>query len=324
MISVIVPVYNVATYLRECLDSVLAQTYCDFEVVAVDDGSTDGSADILARYAAADRRVRVVDGDRRGVAAARNKGIDSARGDMVTFVDADDAVAPDYLMTLATSMTDGTDMACCTYTRDANRLSGNHPKDNQPKGRKVKGGSPAKCVSYGAEEFFTVTMHQTHGTNTAVWGKLFSRSLFGSDRFREGIIYEDLEILSRMILKMRRVTVVHRQLYFYRRREGSFMNAVTESRADVLDVTRGIEQMVADRPHQLRSAAADRCFSAACNIFLLTRGTPLASKYGPVAWAMMQQRRRGVLTGGGVRVKNRLGALVSYLGPRVFGMLRFL
>ena len=100
-LSVIVPVYNVAPYLRECLDSLLAQTCADWEAVCVDDGSTDGSGAILDEYAANDPRFRVIHQKNAGVSAARNAAIDVAKGEWIAFLDADDAVSPRLVVELA-------------------------------------------------------------------------------------------------------------------------------------------------------------------------------------------------------------------------------
>lgn len=93
-ISIIVPVYNVEKYLRRCLDSIRAQTFTDFECICVDDGSSDGSGKILDEYAEKDGMFRVIHQANAGVSAARNAGLDVARGEYVCFVDADDYIAP--------------------------------------------------------------------------------------------------------------------------------------------------------------------------------------------------------------------------------------
>ncbi len=99
--SIIIPVYNVAPYLRACLDSVLAQTYADWEAICVDDGSTDGSGAILDEYAAKDARFKVVHQKNAGVSVARNNGMSLSRGDVFCFVDGDDFVADDLLEEVA-------------------------------------------------------------------------------------------------------------------------------------------------------------------------------------------------------------------------------
>lgn len=100
--SIIIPVYNVAPYLRECLDSVLTQTFTDWEAICVDDGSTDDSGEILDEYAARDQRFRVFHQRNAGVSVARNKALDEARGEWIWFVDSDDRIKP-YAMERFTS-----------------------------------------------------------------------------------------------------------------------------------------------------------------------------------------------------------------------------
>lgn len=100
IVSVIVPVYNVASYLPACIDSVLAQTFADFELLLVDDGSTDGSGDICDDYACRDVRVTVLHQPNAGPAAARNAALDVAQGEYVAFVDSDDVIHRQYLEVL--------------------------------------------------------------------------------------------------------------------------------------------------------------------------------------------------------------------------------
>lgn len=96
MVSIIVPVYNVEEYLRECVDSVLNQTYSDVEVILVDDGSTDQSGNICDEYAKMDSRIKVIHKKNRGVSSARNTGIETASGERIIFVDSDDCIHPQF------------------------------------------------------------------------------------------------------------------------------------------------------------------------------------------------------------------------------------
>ena len=98
-ISVIVPVYNVEKYLRRCIDSILAQTFSDFELLLIDDGSKDSSGEICEEYAGKDARIRVFHRQNGGVSTARNLGIDKAKGEWIYFVDSDDVVLPSALGT---------------------------------------------------------------------------------------------------------------------------------------------------------------------------------------------------------------------------------
>lgn len=110
--SVIIPVYNVAPYLRECLESVLSQTYAVLEAICIDDGSTDGSGAILDEYAAKDARIKVVHKPNGGVSSARNRGLEEAKGEWILFLDGDDLFDADLLMRLAAieSKTEPVDM----------------------------------------------------------------------------------------------------------------------------------------------------------------------------------------------------------------------
>ncbi len=101
MVSVIIPVYNVEPYLRECMDSIVNQTLRDIEIICVNDGSTDGSLSILEEYRANDPRIAVISQDNKGLSAARNRGLSQARGKYIYFVDSDDYVALDTLKDVA-------------------------------------------------------------------------------------------------------------------------------------------------------------------------------------------------------------------------------
>ena len=96
-VSVIIPVYNLAKYLSKCLESVLAQTYANFEIIAIDDGSTDDSAAILKKYAEKDKRVKPILKANGGVSSARNAGLDKAEGEYIFFLDGDDWIEPETL-----------------------------------------------------------------------------------------------------------------------------------------------------------------------------------------------------------------------------------
>ena len=114
-ISVIVPVYNAEKYLHRCIDSVLAQTYTDFELLLIDDGSKDQSGEICDEYAQKDARVRVFHQENGGVSSARNLGLDNAKGEWVTFVDSDDWAKPYYIEHLVASI-DGADLVVAYAT----------------------------------------------------------------------------------------------------------------------------------------------------------------------------------------------------------------
>ncbi len=118
MISVIIPVYNVERYLSRCIGSVLHSTYADFELILVDDGSTDASPQICGEYAGRDSRVRLLRQENRGVSAARNRGLDACRGEWVVFVDGDDTISEDFLALAAQAGSQGPDLILFDFAEE--------------------------------------------------------------------------------------------------------------------------------------------------------------------------------------------------------------
>lgn len=174
MISVIIPVYNTKQYLQSCLDSVLAQTYSDLEIIFVDDGSTDGSAEMLDAFAAWDSRIRVIHQPNGGVCAARNRGIEEARGEYLSFIDSDDTLEPDMYEVLTNLLREhGVPIAHCSY----NRITAGVVKPI---------GNSAQVYIQSREEALECLL-----TGKLFMGsccsKLYERGLFDSVRFPAGI-----------------------------------------------------------------------------------------------------------------------------------------
>lgn len=131
-ISIIVPVYKVEQYLHKCLDSILAQTFTDWECILIDDGSPDNSGAICDEYAQQDSRFRVIHQENKGSAEARNVGLDAARGEWIAFVDSDDWAEPDYLMKFIKIAKNNTaEIVSCDYFRNKSVFSGFVGKNSQ-------------------------------------------------------------------------------------------------------------------------------------------------------------------------------------------------
>lgn len=290
MVSVIVPVYNVAPWLDECLDSIESQELPPGEVILVDDGSTDGSGEICDRRAAASPLYRVVHTANGGLSAARNRGIEMARGSHVVFVDSDDTIAPDFLRRLVdVAGLTGADIVCSPLSEGGD------------------GGAPPRV--YDPEEALRLVLLQRRGMQCSACGKLFSIRLFDSERFREGILYEDLDIIGRLMSHASKVASIKRGGYRYRTREGSITHDFNRRRLDVLDITGRIEAFCASRFPRLLPAARERTFSAACNMLILLRRASLG--HTPDAdrcRSLICERASGSLFGRGVRLKSRIGA----------------
>jgi glycosyltransferase involved in cell wall biosynthesis len=232
MISVVVPVYNVESYLAECLDSLLAQTVRDLEVVIVNDGSTDGSAAIAEQYVARDPRFRVVTQENGGLSKARNAGIDAATGDYLAFLDSDDRLPPDaYRLLLGALEQTGSEFA----TGNVHRLS-----------------SWGTWQSHFLAEAFTITRLRTHVTrdrpllaDRTAWNKLWRRSFWGDRRFPEGVVHEDIPVILPAHFAARSVDALSDPVYFWRTREGGELS-ITQRRLEprvLLDRLAAIEQV---------------------------------------------------------------------------------
>lgn len=209
VISVIVPIYNTDQYLRQCVDSILGQSYRELEVILVDDGSTDNCPEICEEYKRKDNRVHVIHKANGGQAGARNSGLDAANGDFISFVDSDDWIALNLYDTLVGALeTFDTDIACCGTTL----VYMNGDSFTPPTERRMY--NPQEAL----KDLLTTDMLRCEVTN-----KIFHRILFDKIRFPEGRIYEDQAVVFQL-LGTGKITIHTGQPgYFYRRRPESSM-----------------------------------------------------------------------------------------------------
>lgn len=207
-ISIIVPVYNVEEFLPTCLDSILSQTFKDFEVICVNDGSPDNSAAILENYAAQDSRIKIITQDNAGLSAARNSGWEQAQGEYLYFLDSDDYIHPQMLEIMYKEITsDEYDFVCCQF-------------------RKVYGSLAKfpKYINYSCQEVVSPLSEfcAANGKiSTNVWSKLYSRKALGDLRYISGLIYEDLPFNSFFFEFARCGKVINLPLYYYLQRASS-------------------------------------------------------------------------------------------------------
>ena len=209
MISVIVPVYNVEPWLRQCLDSIVGQTYGDLEILLVDDGSTDRCGAVCGEYARADARIRVFHTENRGLSAARNLGLREAKGELIGFVDADDWIEPEmYAVLLAAMEETGADVSICRNWNET-AFSAEEGKSE---------------VWFGEEALAALLYGKI---NNAAWNKLYRKHLFRVVFFPEGTNYEDVFVMHRIVEQAKCVTMVPFAGYHYRQRPGSITDTYT-------------------------------------------------------------------------------------------------
>lgn len=212
MISIIVPIYKVEEYLHRCVDSLLGQTYGDFELILVDDGSPDGCGSICDAYAAADSRVRVIHKPNGGLSDARNAGMDIAAGEYIAFVDSDDWVAPEYLERLLEGLTgSGADICDCSILRTDSSES-------------IVPSEKAAPTVYTTEAALTELIRDGE-FHQHVWNKLYRRTVIGDIRFPKGKLNEDEFWTYQVFSNASRIAKLPEVLYYYFQRPGSIMGA---------------------------------------------------------------------------------------------------
>lgn len=206
-ISVIVPVYNCKEYLIACIDSILAQTYRDLEILLIDDGSIDGSSDICDHYERNDQRVKVVHQINQGVSVARNTGIAISTGELVTFVDSDDALEADMYEILVHLLTEHkADVAHCGYRK---MFFDGTSKAVLGTGELIIQDGLEACESIVSGKHFT----------GSPWNKLYRRALFENVRFDSGLKINEDVLFNIEVLKNAKKTVFYdipKYLYFER------------------------------------------------------------------------------------------------------------
>lgn len=230
-ISVIIPIYNAAPYLPRCLDSVLRQSMADFELICVNDGSSDESGKILAEYAEVDARIKVFSQDNRGVSSARNCGLDSCTADYVCFVDADDYIHPDMLKILYSYAIGNNADVAVAGMKNVNEIPCVKflPLNN----------SKIKSSIYNQPFEAFLYDKKIRSVSTA---KLYKASLLKNIRFIEGTRYEDVPFTVEVMQNARKLVLLDVQLYYYFQHQQSFMHQPF-SLTNVADYERVITQV---------------------------------------------------------------------------------
>ncbi len=314
MISVIIPVYNAAAYLPACLDSVLAQTYSDIEVILIDDGSTDGSGDVCDDYACRDARITVLHQQNGGPAAARNKGLEVARGESVAFVDCDDVVHERYLEVLAVEMDrHHADIVQSPYRiiPESKRSDYGPDRLKQPLPKHYR----TKELTAGQALF---SMFYQEGMADSSPCKLFRRSLFDGLCFPVIFrVYEDLYAMAQIYPRIQRMVWVDVPMYFYFKQDSGTLNSLSIRRTDAFEVLETLEAqfMVTGQMAYVR-AARERRLSVAFNILRLLSRQPHTDANKAMAhrcWQHIKALRSESIRDPRARLKNRLTSLFSYL-----------
>ncbi len=230
--SIVVPAHNVEKYLRKCLDSILACPE-DFEVICVNDGSTDGSGTILRKYAIKDKRVRLLEQENRGLSAARNAGVAAARGEYILYIDSDDFVRTEYLTSLIEAIKSyfGRDLFVTDFQMIINQ-----------RGKQVR--KPIFQIGEERDSVegldFLPQMLSKRQCFWNVWRYAYRREflLVNNVKFKEGFLCEDIDYITNVLLAEPDMVFLHCPFYCYRTgRSGSLMDVPSFKRiSDVVTI----------------------------------------------------------------------------------------
>lgn len=238
-ISIVVPVYNVSQYIRQCLDSIVKQTYTNLEIILVDDGSTDDSGDICDEYAKNDIRIKVIHKENGGISSARNAGIKNATGKYIGFVDSDDWIDINMYSKLYKNIkNENAQISCC------NRLL---VYSNVQK-------------KYGTTSYYEVMNSKraielmcTYGyIGMSVYTKLYERELFNKIEFPIGKKSEDVFIIYKLVDKASTIVYDATPLYYYRQRTGS-ITTTKNINLDIIDASKGLMNYVENKYPDIKS-----------------------------------------------------------------------
>ena len=309
IVSVIIPVYNVADYIYRCLWSVTNQTYTNLEIIVVDDGSTDSSGEICDEFAKNDDRIKVIHKKNGGLSDARNVGIENCRGEFVSLIDGDDIICQSFIQILyETIIKTGADMACtemlCFYDAEENRLL-DYWNDN-------KVDNYVSNIFFG-EELIEMSLYHQRSVVGAPQ-KLYRKKMFDKVRFPVGKYYEDFVTTYLFFEEANRVAIIDKKLYGYRMRNNSIMNQpFNERKMDCIWAIKFIEDYFKSRKVQgIQCASFRLCRQIYYQI-------PFRDKKNRnLVWNEIKKTRKKVLSDKRVKGYERILALLSYTGKTLF------
>ncbi|HEM6232625.1 TPA: glycosyltransferase family 2 protein [Streptococcus suis] len=241
LISIIVPVYNVENYLDECIRTVLAQTYSNWELLLINDGSTDSSGTICDDYAKGDERIRVIHKNNGGLSDARNAGIDNCTGEYITFLDSDDGIRGDFLEECVTT----------ANQHDVDIVIGHFfiwDENNQTFLYFVDQAQKDTTEVISAQEALNrqvVWKNLNTAPFVVAWGKLFRASLFNTVRFPKGKVFEDEYTIHKTLLESNTIALINKEFYMYRRHGNSIMTSHF-SISKAMNLIEALEERIVD------------------------------------------------------------------------------
>lgn len=248
-ISIIIPVYNVERYIVKCIESILKQTFHDFEIILVDDGSTDKSRDICEEYAVRDSRITVIHKKNEGPSAARNCGLERSKSEYIVFIDADDYVDKYYLEVLYQSMKDkDADFGICCETDVCEESNANFSEFNHL--------NILKKIEVISKSEAYKRMMRPGNVSICAWAKIYHRRLIQNVRYPVGEIYEDCNVIGKIVEGSQRIVYIPYAGYFYLVRHGSITHSdITLAHMASVDNAKKLLNLIKNRYPEIEDVA---------------------------------------------------------------------
>ena len=307
LISVIIPVYKVENYLKRCVDSVLAQTYTNMEILLIDDGSPDECPKLCDEYAKMDERIRVFHQENKGLSGARNTGIDHARGEYLAFLDSDDKWSPRFLESLY--------RAIKSYDADISQCRWEYMHGDE---LQEAYDPEAKCECFTGREMLSNLYIQTGAYYVVAWNKLYKKELFANIRYPEGRIHEDEATTYKLFDQAKKCVFVDNALYGYFVGSGSTSITRNSFSLKKLDWRTANQERVAyfiEKDYrELVVPAIKACNDGSIDLYFKCRD------FCPEAKKEMQEIRQGV--GNSLKLIKKYGKLPlqTMIGYRLFSL----
>lgn len=226
LVSIIVPIYNVAPYLRKCMDSLVMQSYSNIEIIAVNDGSLDESGKIAHEYANKYPFVQVIDKANGGLSSARNAGLEVAKGEYIAFIDSDDYVSENYVEVMAKALDKGYDYAeCHNVAFDGNGKEWDYEYQSKSSISKMNFEKERQSLIYVA---------------MFVRGNMYKRELLANLQFPNGLIHEDIYYSSILFHRIKKIAKVEETNYYYLLRSNSIANHASPKMFEMYDIMKAI------------------------------------------------------------------------------------
>lgn len=299
-VSIIVPVYQVETYLETCVNSLLQQTYGNLEIILVDDGSPDHCGEMCDRFAQQDSRVQVIHKDNGGLSDARNAGLAAAAGDYIVFVDSDDWLALNYVeRMIELAIKHGAEIVACQFSY--------REQETQEQLRSVS--TEGKEIILNHEAAIYAWLYKRY-YGVSACAKMYAASCMQGISFPKGRVHEDVGTTYKMFLQADKTVYVNEKLYYYRKREESIVNRPFDSRRlDYLRFTREIMELMEKQYPEYQQAAVSRHFQGCIQIGCAMK---------PVDGALLREIRQyapKVLIDRNCRITYRMLAASAMLSP---------